>query len=107
MTDMISVVSRALARERGLDFDRCPKESDEMTSGQDLFLSQAEAAIQAHEAALEAKGLVIVPRVPSKAMVNKGSEGLDAYYHGAKDAPCEGSITACYKAMLAALEGKE
>lgn len=64
------------------------------------------AAIAAHEKALEAEGLVIVPREPTEAMVNKGSEGLDAYYHGSKDAEFHGSITACYKAMLAALEGK-
>ena len=67
----------------------------------------AKVAIEAHEAALEAKGLVIVPMVPSKAMVQKGSAGLDAYFHGAKDPPFGGSITAVYQAMLAALEVKD
>ena len=60
------------------------------------------AAIEAHEAALEAEGLVIVPREPSEAMQR-------AVYICSMVPPgmTEEHARCLYRAMLAALEGKE
>ena len=44
---------------------------------------------------------VVVPLEPTNIMASKGSEGLDAYYHGAKGDPGHyGSIKSVYRAMI-------
>ena len=52
--------------------------------------------------ALKDAGLVIVPRVPSEAMVEVAGPAIDGYFNGTKDAPFEGSVVALYRAMIAA-----
>ena len=53
-------------------------------------------------AGVEVEGWQLVPKEPDGRMVVAGSEGIDGYYNGTKDAPFEGSVAACYRAMLAA-----
>ena len=75
MTDMLSVVARAIGQTKSI-------EGEAMLSGQfdkkaelELFLQEcAKAAIAAHEKALEAQGLVIVPREPTEDMIEAGAE---------------------------------
>ena len=68
MTDMIETVARAIAT------------ADEQNGGppyemratnkhsREMLFDEAKAAIEAHEKALEAQGMVVVPREPTEAM---------------------------------------
>ena len=84
MTDMISVVAQAI-------YDADGGDSEEL----------AKAAIEAHEKALEAQGLVIVPREPNEAMIEAG------YGRPVFDDEVKANMVAIWQAMLAALEGKD
>lgn len=71
------------------------------------FISKAAKEAQSHVVALRspAQGTgewVLVPKEPTDEMIASGSEGIDGYYNGTKDAPFEGSVAACYRAMLSA-----
>ena len=63
---------------------------------QELTRDQAQAAIEAHEKALEAEGLVIVPREPSEDMIAGAREALPGAWP-----------ENIWQAMLAALEGND
>ena len=113
MTDMLSVVARAIhftlfphLPERMFDTDARHRQH---------LCDTAKAAIEAHETALEAEGLVIVPREPSRAMM---VAGIDAAPMGRVKYDDGGALgkwvsydtdqcAEIYKAMLAALEGKD
>jgi len=94
MTDMLSVVARAICLAGDVPAD--VREGCKVLCS--MCLSEAKAAIKAHEKALEAQGLVIVPREPTDKM---------------KMAPrARGQIgpvgaTEVWQAMIAALEGKD
>ncbi len=110
MTDMISVVARAIfpwvdlppSGPRGLPHT-IPWEGDKaiqaMAAEKAMCRDIAKAAIKAHEKALEAKGLVIVPREPSEARLR----AVDAAIHN--DWPNAKKMALA--AYNAALEGKE
>ncbi len=103
MTDMISEVARAIAErnEPGL-WDRPEGLPDEFWRGS--YLGDANAAIKAHEKALEAKGLVIVPREPNVASIANGVQFLiDANLDG-PDGVGHSDALGCWQTMLAALE---
>ena len=115
MTDMIEKVARAIcaADEHygGWPYEKRVEEKRDGLGGREILFNEAKAAIQAHEKALEAKGLVIVPREPTNAMADKGENALIF----AKDVEPPSDVPSgtwwaaiqCYQAMLAALEGKE
>ncbi|KKL67729.1 hypothetical protein LCGC14_2132080 [marine sediment metagenome] len=101
MTDMLSVVARAICKARGHNPNRRHEEYGQSSHGYwewELYDKEAKAAVAAHEKALEAQGLVIVPREPTDKM---------------KMAPrARGQIgpvgaTEVWQAMIAALEGKD
>ncbi len=105
MTDMLSVVARAIGAQhcRALDLD--PDDWGGLEAGDRLmYRDWAKAAIKAHEKALEEQGLVIVPREPTEAMA-LNALNKDECLPNANDS------TSYYKdvwqAMLAALEGKQ
>ena len=62
----------------------------------------AKAAIEAHEKALEAEGLVIVPGEPTEALLELMSEVFRiAWWNADNNSRCD-----AWQAMLAVLEGK-
>ncbi len=123
MTDMISVVARAIAKADehygGWPYEkRVGEKLASGYSGREILLDEAKAAIEAHEKALEQQGLVIVPREPTQAMVKAGAatEGMQAvdgmitfaFVHGLKLPEGEPPpLLQAWQAMLAALEGKD
>ena len=66
MTDMREVVARAISRKRADCISQGIFADSQL--GHELL---AKAAIAAHEAALKAEGLVIVPIVPTPVMVQR------------------------------------
>ena len=107
MTDMRGEVARAICRVNGgEDCRNCDGEIQRF-KGVDgrgrkhqrrrpcPYREDAKAAIEAHEKALEAEGLVIVPREPTEAMVHAGRY------------PMTSTVTERWQAMIAALEGKD
>ena len=101
MTDIDKAVARAIEEIDRRDYNA-------------NYLPHAKAAIKAHEQALEAEGLVIVPRLPTEAMECAGIDaapvGRVKYDDGG---PVGKSVSydtdqcaEIYQAMLAALEGK-
>ena len=89
MTDMLSVVARAMSEARQELEWLC--ESDRALTA---FLPDAKAFIKA----LEAQGLVIVPREPTEAMLQATEKEWDGRMSFRS--------TGAWQAMLAALEGK-
>ena len=67
-------------------------------------METAKAAIAAHEAALKAEGLVIVPREPSEAMLLAGARSIGKTMGTANHIE---RARSCWQAMLAALEVKD
>lgn len=65
-----------------------------------LFVKQARAAIEAHEAALAAAGLVIVPREPTEAMCE--AEETKRWVRHCANHENGGWAYAIYRAMIAA-----
>ena len=65
MTDQLSVVARAIAEARRKS--KLPRRDDSIAYSEEL----AKAAIAAHEAALKAEGLVILPREPANRMIEE------------------------------------
>ena len=115
MTDMLSVVARAICKARGHNPNRRHEEYGQSSHGYwewELYDKEAKAAIAAHENALEAQGLVIVPREPNKEMIYVG-DGVseDAGDIWDPSGGCNHGGPQCGRevwiAMLAALEGKE
>ena len=106
MTDMISVVARAICRavaeSEGKTQDPvcdCDGRRNNYRGVDCPYHVEAKAAIAAHEEALEAKGLVIVPREPTREIIAAFAEVMVRGVFEDED---------LYKAMVdAALEGKE
>ena len=104
MTDMQEKVARAIYK-RAFDDDPALGELDSAEWA--LWSEVGRAAIKAHETALEAQGLVIVPREPSEGSIASGVVFLiDANLDG-PDGVGESDARGCWQAMLAALEGKD
>ena len=97
MTDMIKKVAQAL-RKKCAEIDQRPgvHHADAMWFADEY----AKAAIAAYEAALEAQGLVIVPREPTNKMIEE-------LYGRFVSATAHKHRIDGYKAMPAALEGKD
>ena len=72
--------------------------------GENTYRAKAKAAIAAHLKALEAEGLVIVPREPTVAMVKAGDAKPPIMATLSSD--CSDGL-GVYQAMLAALEVKD
>ena len=66
MTNTAELVARAIAD--------CPID---LCDDNDEYFAPALAAIDAHLAAIEAQGMVIVPRVPTTNMYNAGDDFID------------------------------
>ncbi len=118
MTDKLVKVARAMAErnEPGI-WDRPEGPPDEFW--RDGYLQDAKAAIEAHEEALEAQGLVIVPREPTQDMTHLGDPNAEDTYNDFHstilracgcpecDKSSHEAFRAIWQAMVsAALEGK-
>jgi hypothetical protein len=53
----------------------------------------------------EAQEVIERQRIVTDEMIAAGSQAIDDYYNGTKDAPFEGSVKACYLAMYSAAMG--
>ena len=75
MTDKLSEVARAI-RKKCAEIEHRPEYAPEAMVPDMMWFADeyATAAIEAHEKALEAEGLVIVPREPTGAMVKRGMD---------------------------------
>ena len=104
MTEKLSEVARAI-RKKCAEIEHRPEYAPEaMVPDMMLYADEyATAAIEAHEKALEAEGLVIVPREPTDAMIEAGGEVLMPMIKETRSF----NQRYIYKAMLAALEGKD
>ena len=107
MTDKLSEVAQAIALSV-TDTKDADWEGAEEALKED-WLGPAKAAIQAHEKALEAEGLVIVPREPTKKMIKAYKRAMESQRVPTQVyGNCGPSLKCVYRwqAMLAALEGK-
>ena len=98
MTDKLSEVAQAIALSV-TDTKDADWEGAEEALKED-WLGPAKAAIEAHEKALEAQGLVIVPREPTDEMLEADDQKDGRGY-------ASGYYREVWQAMLAALEGKD
>ncbi len=118
MTDKLTEVAIAIARAHCDDYDTVPRNKAHWVDKRSIFNGEprdinmpfqidyddmAKAAMEAHEAALKAEGLVIVPREATPEMLLDGARSIGltmgAANHIERSRPC-------WKAMLAALEVK-
>ena len=79
MTDMQEMVARAIAgicNDKGQELaSKCEMQAPPIPW--QAFEREAKAAIEAHEKALEAEGLVIVPREPTEYMTHLGESNAE------------------------------
>ena len=105
MTDMISVVARAICSGSYADADKCGGPGCDCGEW-GLHVFEAKAALSA----LEAQGLVIVPREPSEAMLDAGGHSraptAPTMEHRKPAQQFRYKAGDIWQAMLAALEVK-
>lgn len=75
---------------------------EQATKQTEQSIRDAMRAIDAHEAALAAAGLVIVPREPTGELVSAGLEAFERRTPNGYDGPITLRIAQAYKAMVAA-----